>query len=754
MVDTLDNDFEGISLLEYTERAYLDYSMYVINDRALPFIGDGLKPVQRRIIYAMSQLGITFQAKYVKSARTVGDVTGKFHPHGEVACYESMVHMAQWFSFRYPLVDGQGNWGAPDDPKSFAAQRYTESRLSRWTPLLLSELGQGTVDYVPNFDGTLDEPIWLPARAPFFLLNGASGIAVGMATDILPHNLREVVNASVALLERKSTTLDELLTIIRGPDVPTGGVITSTADEIRQVYETGNGTLRGRAKYVDEKGLDGGKEVVITELPYQSSPAKILEQIAGQIVAKKLPMVIDVRDESDYENPTRLVLVLRSNRVDVDRLMLHLFATTDLERTYRFNLNVIGLDRKPKVKPLRNALLEWLDFRRDTVRRRIEYRLDYIKRRLHILDGMLIAFANLDEVIRIIREEDEPKQVLMSRFELSSEQTDAILDLRLRQLARLEEERLQHDQQELSSEQEDLRRILNSRRRMNTLIKNELTEIAEEYGDDRRTEIADAAEASAAYSVEDLETNEPITVVLSEKGWVRGAKGHDLDAATLPYRAGDEYLTHVQSRTNLVCNFLATNGRVYSVPVRDLPSARGQGEPLSGRFNIDAETQFVGAFNSDAGKVLLTSQKGIGFVADVESVVATTRNGKVVMNLDAENAPLMPVSFQEGELVALVSSKGNLLVIDLADVPEQNRGRGVNLMTIPKAAFTAGEESLVSSAVVAENNPLYVEYDGGRQLTLRYRDLEPYRGKRAQRGKTLPRNWRNNILGLRTESRA
>ena len=752
MVDTIDNDFEGISLLEYTERAYLDYSMYVINDRALPFIGDGLKPVQRRIIYAMSQLGITFQAKYVKSARTVGDVTGKFHPHGEVACYESMVHMAQPFSFRYPLVDGSGNWGAPDDPKSFAAQRYTESRLSRWTPLLLSELGQGTVDYVPNFDGTLDEPIWLPAKAPFFLLNGASGIAVGMATDILPHNLREVVQACVALLERKSTTLDELLTIIQGPDLPTGGVITATADEIRQIYETGNGTLRGRAKYVDEKGLDGGKEVVITELPYQSSPAKILEQIAGQIVAKKLPMVIDVRDESDYENPTRLVLVLRSNRVDIDRLMLHLFATTDLERTYRFNLNLIGLDRKPKVKPLRNALLEWLDFRRDTVRRRIEHRLEYIKRRLHILDGMLIAFANLDEVIRIIREEDEPKQVLMSRFELSSEQADAILDLRLRQLAKLEEEKLQQDQQELSSEQEDLSRILSSRRRMNTLIKNELTEIVEEYGDDRRTEIVGSAMASSAYSVEDLETNEPMTVVLSHKGWVRGAKGHDLDAATLPYRAGDEYLTHVHSRTNLTCNFLATNGRVYSVPVRDLPSARGQGEPLSGRFNIDADTQFVGAFNSDAGKVLLTSKRGIGFVADVESILATTRNGKVVMNLEADNDPLMPVAFKEGDVVALVSSKGHLLVIDLGDVPEQNRGRGVNLMNIPKAAFSAGEEAMVGAAVVGENDRLYVDYDG-RQLTLRFRDLEPYRGKRAQRGKALPRGWRNGITGLSIEPR-
>ena len=750
MAEAFDDDFEPVSLFDYTERAYLDYSMYVINDRALPFIGDGLKPVQRRIIYAMSQLGITFQAKYVKSARTVGDVTGKFHPHGEAACYESMVHMAQWFSFRYPLVDPQGNWGAPDDPKSFAAQRYTESRLSRWTPLLLSELGQGTVDYMPNFDGVLAEPMWLPARAPFFLLNGASGIAVGMATDILPHNMREVVQACIALLERKSTTLEELMKFVRGPDLPTGGVITSTADEIQQIYETGNGTLRGRAKYTDEKGQDGGKEVVVTELPYQSSPSKILEQIAAQIVAKKLPMVVDVRDESDYENPTRLVLVLRSNRVDVDRLMLHLFATTDLERTYRFNLNLIGVDRKPKVKPIRDALLEWLSFRRDTVRRRIEHRLDYIKRRLHILDGMLIAYANLDAVIRIIREEDEPKQVLMDRFELSNEQADAILDLRLRQLAKLEEAKLQQTRSELSDEQEDLSRILNSPRRMNTHIKNELISIAEEYGDDRRTEIVEAAEPSAAYAVEDLETNEPITVVLSTNGWIRGAKGHELDPRTLPFRAGDEYLTHVHSRSNLVCNFLATNGRVYSVPVRDLPSARGQGEPLSGRFNIDAATKFVGAFDSSASSVLFTTKKGVGFITDVAKTLATTRNGKSVLNLDADNAPLAPIAFQEGDRAALVSSKGNLLVLSLDDVPRLNRGRGVRLINIPKNAYSGGEEALLAAAVVSDDERLIVEF-GERELTLRRADIEKYIGKRAQRGSTLPRGWRNNIVGMRRD---
>ncbi|MYD43159.1 MAG: DNA topoisomerase IV subunit A [Gammaproteobacteria bacterium] len=743
------DEFEEISLLEYTERAYLDYSMYVINDRALPFIGDGLKPVQRRIIYAMSQLGVTFQSKPSKSARTVGDVIGKFHPHGEPACYESMVHMAQPFSFRYPLVDGHGNWGAPDDPKSFAASRYTEARLSRWTPLLLTELGQGTVDFTPNFDGSLDEPVWLPARAPFFLLNGATGIAVGMATDILPHNLKEVVQACIALLERKSTSLAELMTMVQGPDLPTGGVITAAAEDIQKIYETGNGTMRGRARYSDERGLDGGKEVVITELPYQSSPAKILEQIAAQIIAKKLPMVVDVRDESDHENPTRLVLVLRSNRVDVDRLMLHLFATTDLERTYRFNLNLIGLDRKPKVKPLRDALLEWLDFRRITVRRRIEHRLDYIARRLHILEGMLIAYANLDEVIRIIREEEQPKAALISRFNLTDEQADAILDLRLRQLAKLEEAKLEQDRSELAAERDDLRRTVDSPRRLNTLLKKELTAIVEEFGDERRTEIVEAQEASA-FSIEELSTNEPITVVLSEKGWVRGAKGHEMDPSTLPYRAGDDYLSHVETRSNLVCNFLASSGKVYSIAGRDLPSARGQGEPLSGRFNIDAETQIVGLFADGPGKVLLLADNGVGFVAEVQNLVATTRNGRVVMNLQAGTFPLPPIAFEAGEIVALVSSNGNLLVIDLPEVPTLSRGRGVKLMNIPRKLLDAGEERVVAAAVVGERDTLRIT-SGQRDLRLRFRDLDPYRGTRAQRGKVLPRGYRNNIVGLRIE---
>lgn len=746
-----ESDFEEISLLEYTERAYLDYSMYVINDRALPFIGDGLKPVQRRIIYAMSQLGINFQSKHSKSARTVGDVIGKFHPHGEPACYESMVHMAQPFSFRYPLVDGQGNWGAPDDPKSFAASRYTEARLSRWTPLLLSELNQGTVDMVPNFDGSLDEPVFLPARVPFFLLNGATGIAVGMATDILPHNLREVVNACVMLLEKKTTDLDSLLEVIQGPDLPTGGVITTPPDEIKRIYEKGNGTLKGRARYSLERGSYGSSEVVITELPYQSSPSKISGQIASQIVAKKLPMVLDIRDESDHENPTRLVLVLRSNRVDVDRLMSHLFASTDLERTYRFNLNLIGLDRRPQVKSIRDGLLEWIEFRRQTVRRRLEYRLDYIARRLRILDGMLIAFANLDDVIQIIRQEDQPKNVLMRRFELTDEQADAILDLRLRQLARLEEDRLRADQSELADERDKLVQTLGSQQRMNTLIKRELKEVVEEYGDDRRTEFIEGSEATA-FTDDELTTNEPITVVLSEKGWVRGAKGHDLDPITLPYRSGDDYLAHLAMRTNEMCSFLASDGKVYSVIGRNLPSARGQGEPLSGRFNLEPDTRLIGMFSGSAGNLLLVNDKGIGFSAPIAGLVATTRNGKQVMTLDRGCVPLVPRQMLSKGVVALVTSNGKLLVLDIGDIPVRSRGKGVKLFGLRDKEFESGEVTVIDVAVVGEDDNLLVT-SGQRDLTLRYSNLEHYRGKKANRGKLLPRGYQRNIVRLRVEKR-
>ena len=750
MSENRDSEAETLSLLEYTEKAYLDYSMYVVNDRALPFIGDGLKPVQRRIIYAMAELRILFDAKHTKSARTVGDVIAKFHPHGESACYESMVHMAQPFSFRYPLIDGQGNWGAPDDPKSFAAYRYTEARLSRWTPLLLDELRQGTVDRVANFDGTLTEPTFLPARVPFFLLNGASGIAVGMATDILPHNLREVCQACIRLIERKSTTLSELLEILPGPDLPTGGEIVASPAEIQHLYEVGQGTLRGRSQYTREKSIDGGTEVVITELPYQSSPAKIAEQIAAQINARKLPMVVDIRDESDHENPTRLVLILRSNRVNVERLMLHLFATTDLERTYRFNLNLIGLDRKPRVKGVREALIEWLDFRHQTVQRRLQFELSAIERRLQTLAGLLIAYANLDEVIRIVREEDKPKEVLVVKFDLTGEQADAILDLRLRQLAKLEEEALLKEQSELESRRGEIEDLLSSPRRINTLIKRELGSISEEYGDERRTQIRVATPAKA-FELEDITVNEPMTVLLSEKGWVRAAKGHDLQAETLPYRSGDSYLMHLQTRSSDDVNFLASNGRIFTLPVRDLPSARGLGEPLTGRFNIDAGTSIVAVFESTTTNVLLSTNRGNGFVAPLERLSATTKNGKSVIVLDEDSTPLNPRTFDDADWIACVSYRGNLLVYSLGEVATQAKGRGVRLQNILAPDFEDGSDYLVDVEVIKPKEELLV-YSGKRYLSLSNRDLQAYIGKRSGRGKKLPKGYSNNIQKLSIRS--
>ena len=582
-------DHESIPLSTYTERAYLDYSMYVINDRALPHISDGLKPVQRRIIYAMGELGLNSNAKYMKSTRTVGDVLGKFHPHGDSACYEAMVLMAQNFSFRYPLVDGQGNWGSPDDPKSFAAMRYTEARLSRYADLLLSEARQGTVDEVPNFDASLNEPKLLPAQVPFVLLNGSSGIAVGMATDIPPHNINEVISACIHMLDRPKATVADVMTHIRAPDFPSEATIVTPQADIQEAYETGRGSVKSRARYVKENG-----EIVVTALPYQSSPAKVMEQIAQQMHQKKLPMLTDIRDESDHENPTRLVLVPRSNRVDVERLMSHLYATTDLERNHRVNLNMIGLDSRPRTKSLVGILKEWLQYRQDTVTRRLEFRLEKINDRLHVLDGLLIAYLNLDEVIRIIREEDHPREALMKKFKLSERQANAILDLRLRQLAKLEEQKLKAERDELNAEKADIEKILNSKARLKTLIKKELLAIAEEYGDERRAPLEDSAEEARAYAEEDLLTNDPITVVLSEKGWVRAAKGHEMNPKDLNYRSGDAYAYAARGRTSDVLVFLDTSGRAYNLPAHSLPSARGQGEPLTGRLKPPEGSRFVG----------------------------------------------------------------------------------------------------------------------------------------------------------------
>ena len=729
------NDAEILPLWQYTEKAYLDYSMYVINDRALPHLGDGLKPVQRRIVYAMSELGLSAAAKFAKSARTVGDVLGKFHPHGDSACYEAMVLMAQPFSFRYPLIEGQGNWGAPDDPKSFAAMRYTESRLSRFAELLLAEVDQGTVDFAPNFDGTLEEPVLLPARVPFVLLNGGTGIAVGMATDVLPHNLVEVVSACIRLLDEPRATTRDLMDHIQGPDFPTEALLVTPREELAEIYETGRGSVRARARHTVENG-----EIVITALPYQVSPAKILGQIAEQMQARKLPMLVDLRDESDHETPTRLVLVPRSNRVDVERLMSHLFASTDLERSYRVNFNVIGLDQKPKVLGLVEMLSEWLKFRRETVRRRLTFRLERIDRRLHLLDGLLVAYLNLDAVIRIIREEDDPRARLMERFDLTAEQANAILDLRLRQLARLEEGKLQEERAALSAERDDLTRTLGSAARMRTLIKRELTQDAKKFGDARRSELVDAEQARA-FSAEDLIVNEPVTVILSEKGWVRSAKGHGVDPVGLSYRTGDAFGAAAKGRTNDILLFFDSTGRAYTVAAHELPSSRGQGEPLTGRLNPPEGARFVAPVIADAGDtLLLASDAGYGFLARLGDLVTKNRAGKAVLNVPRDGQALAP-SFASGKTrIAAATDQGRLLVFSASDVPALSRGKGNKLIDVPSRLYRAGEERMVGAVALAETDHLIVRA-GARYLRMRFRDLGAYLGDRGRRGAKLPRGF-------------
>ena len=736
--NTIEPDFEQMPLGTYTERAYLDYSMYVINDRALPSLADGLKPVQRRIIYAMSELGLNNQAKYAKPARTVGDVLGKFHPHGDSACYEAMVLMAQPFSFRYPLVDGQGNWGAPDDPKSFAAMRYTESRLSRYAQLLLEEAKQGTVDYIPNFDGTTNEPQLLPAQVPFVLLNGGTGIAVGMATDIPPHNINEVISACIHLLDSPKASVADLMTHIRAPDYPTDAQIITPEEEIRQVYETGRGSIKARAVFHMESG-----EIVVTALPHQVSPAKVLEQIAAQMHAKKLPMLVDLRDESDHENPTRLVLVPRSNRVDTERLMSHLFATTDLERSYRVNMNVIGLDQRPGVKSLNVMLKEWLTYRQDVVTRRLNFRLDKINERLHILEGLLVAYLNIDEVIRIIREEDKPKDELMARYNLSEIQANAILDLRLRQLAKLEEIKLKGEQDELEAEKADIEKILGSKARLKTLVKKELLAVAEEYGDDRRSPLASVEEASA-FSEEDLLSNEPVTIVMSEKGWVRSAKGHEVDPRELNYRTGDSFAQAARGRTNELLVFIDSNGRGYNIPPHTLPSARGQGEPLTGRLKPAAGSRFVGVALGAADKpLLMASTAGYGFVGRLGDMVTKNKAGKAVLSVPAGGVALPPQVLTgdiDSLMVAAVTNQGRMLVFELKELPELARGKGNKLINIPTKAFKDGEEEMISCAVLGEKDELLV-HAGQRHLRLKRKDLENYISERARRGRKLPRGF-------------
>ena len=730
---------EQIALGTYSRQAYLNYSMYVINDRALPHIGDGLKPVQRRIIYAMSELGLKSTAKFKKSARTIGDVIGKFHPHGDSACYEAMVLMAQDFSYRYPLVDGQGNWGSPDDPKSFAAMRYTESKLRRYAELLLSELEQGTVDWKPNFDGTLDEPHILPARLPNVLLNGGSGIAVGMATDIPPHNLREVASACIHLLESPSATVADLMMHIKGPDFPTAAEIISPHDDIVSLYETGKGSIKARAVYHVEDG-----EVVVTALPYQVSGAKVLEQIAAQMQKKKLPMVVDLRDESDHENPTRIVIVPRSNRIDVDALMLHLFASTDLERNYRVNFNMIGTNGRPQVKDLRSLLKEWLAFRTETVRRRLQNRLDRILQRLHILEGLLIAFLNIDEVIHIIRTEEKPKAVLMERFSLSETQAEAILELKLRHLARLEEMRIKAEQSELDAERESLEQTLVSAARLKTLIRKEITQDAEAFGDERCSAIVTREEAQA-FSETELMSTEPVTVVLSERGWVRSAKGHDVDPASLQYKSGDGFKFAAKGRSNQNAIFIDSTGRTYSLPSHTLPSARGQGEPLTGRLTPESGASFEGVLmGEEKQKVLLASDAGYGFVAKLGDLISKNKSGKAILRLPKGSVLLPAVMIQnyDSDRIVSVTNEGRMLMFPLSQLPRLAKGKGNKIINIPSARVAERIEFVVAMTTVTAEDTLTV-YAGRRHHNLKPADLQHYQGERGRRGNKLPRGFQN-----------
>ncbi len=735
-------------LQEFTEKAYLDYSMYVILDRALPHIGDGLKPVQRRIIYAMSELGLKSSAKYKKSARTIGDVLGKFHPHGDSACYEAMVLMAQDFSYRYPLIDGQGNWGSMDDPKSFAAMRYTESKLTSYSDVLLSEVSQGTVDWVPNFDGTLEEPKILPARLPNILLNGTTGIAVGMATDIPPHNLKEVASACIRLLESPKSTVKELCEHIKGPDYPTRAEIITPKSAIQEMYETGNGSIKMRAIWEKEEG-----NIVITALPHQSSGSKILEQIAAQMQAKKLPMLEDLRDESDHENPVRLILMPRSNRINLGELMLHLYATTDLERSYRVNLNIIGLNGRPQVKDLRVILKEWLDYRTETVRKRLQFRLDKVLAQIHILEGLMIAYLNIDEVIQIIREEDKPKAVLMKRFKLSDIQADAVLDLKLRKLAKLEEIKIEGELSELNDERKQLDTTLGSNQRLKTLVRKEIEADAAEYGDERKSPLKEGVEAKAIDETS-LVPTEPVTIILSDKGWVRAAKGHEVDPESLNYKGGDSFKQASLGRSNQSAVFLDSSGRCYSLPAYSLPSARSLGEPISARLTPPDGVTFEGVMAGEPDSVyLVATDAGYGFMLKLEDVYTKNRNGKAVISVPNGANVLAPskVNDLENDWVAAVSSIGRLLMFPVNELTLLTKGKGLKIIQIPPAKLKAREEYVVAMTTMAETDNLLI-YAGKKHMTMKSADQEYYIGERGRRGNMLPRGYRN-VISIKAESK-
>lgn len=734
-----EDGIEQIALKTYTQQAYLNYSMYVINDRALPHLGDGLKPVQRRIVYAMSELGLKAAAKFKKSARTIGDVIGKFHPHGDSACYEAMVLMAQPFTYRYPLVDGQGNWGSQDDPKSFAAMRYTESRLRAYADVLLGELGQGTADWKPNFDGTLNEPEILPARLPNVLLNGGSGIAVGMTTDIPPHNLNEVAKACIHLLDKPKATVEDLCKFIKGPDFPTEAELITPKNEILELYRTGRGSLKARAIYIKENS-----EIVITALPYQVSGAKILEQIAAQMQKKKLPMVVDLRDESDHENPTRIIIVPKSNRVDLDAIMSHLFSTTDLEKNYRVNFNMIGINKRPQVKDIASLLKEWLQFRTETVRRRLQFRLDKILDRLHILDGLLIAYLNIDEVIKIVRKEDKPKPALIKKFKISERQAEAILELKLRQLAKLEEIKIKAEQKELSTERKTLEQLLGSATRLKTLIKKEIKDDAEKFGDPRRTPIVEREE-SKAFSETELISTEPVTIVLSDRGWIRAAKGHEVDPASLQYKSGDSFKLAARGKSNQLAIFMDSTGRAYSLPAHSLPSARGQGEPLSGKVNPPSGASFEAVIiGEDDRDVLLASDAGYGFVGKVGDLVSKNKSGKTVLRppKGGKVLPVIMVDDYKNDLIVAISNEGRMLLFPIGELPRLAKGKGNKIISIPTARVAERIEYVVALTVLSAEDSLTI-YAGKRHHNLKPADLQHYRGERGRRGNKLPRGFQN-----------
>lgn len=730
---------EQIPLRSYTQQAYLNYSMYVINDRALPSIGDGLKPVQRRIIYAMSELGLKASSKFKKSARTIGDVIGKFHPHGDSACYEAMVLMAQSFTYRYPLVDGQGNWGSQDDPKSFAAMRYTESRLRGYADVLLGELGLGTVEWKPNFDGTMDEPEILPARLPNVLLNGGSGIAVGMATDIPPHNLNEVAKACIHLLDKPKATVDDLCKFIKGPDFPTEAELITPKEEILELYKTGRGSLKARATYTVESG-----DIIINALPFQVSGAKVLEQIAAQMNKKKLPMVVDLRDESDHENPTRIVIVPKSNRTDINAVMSHLFSTTDLEKNYRVNFNMIGNNKRPQVKDIATLLKEWIQFRTTTVRRRLQYRLDKILDRLHLLDGLLIAYLNIDEVIKIVRKEEKPKPALVKKFKISERQAEAILELKLRQLAKLEEIKIEAEQKELNAERKTLEQLLSSATRLKTFIKKEIQADAERFSDERRTPIVKREEAKA-YSETELLSVDPITIVLSDRGWMRAAKGHDVDPHALQYKSGDGFKIAARGKSNQLAIFMDSTGRAYSLPAHTLPSARGQGEPVSGKVNPPSGATFEGVVIGENDiDVLLASDAGYGFVGKIGDLISKNKSGKNILRIPKGGRvlPAVMLSDYDSDFIVSITNEGRMLMFPLSELPRLAKGKGNKIISIPTARVAERLEFVVALAVLTEEDTLTV-HAGRRHHNLKPADLQHYRGERGRRGNKLPRGFQN-----------